>query len=120
MRKQSEFYKSYLGSASWKRKREEAIKRAGYCCEKCKAPSVDTRLEVHHKTYKRLGKEVPEDLIVLCKACHDKADWSRALNEWAMKVYGEEWLEVYDYEFMQEKFGDWIERKHSERLGENA
>ena len=28
------------------------------------------RLEVHHLSYARLGRELPDDLIVLCPACH--------------------------------------------------
>lgn len=28
------------------------------------------RLEVHHLTYERIGHEHPDDLIVLCPACH--------------------------------------------------
>ena len=36
------------------------------------------RLDVHHKTYARLGCEAPEDLEVLCRACHDERHTRRA------------------------------------------
>jgi len=29
-------------------------------------------LEVHHRTYERVGAERPADVIALCKACHEK------------------------------------------------
>lgn len=29
-------------------------------------------LEVHHRTYERLGNERPEDLVALCWCCHDE------------------------------------------------
>jgi hypothetical protein len=28
------------------------------------------KLEVHHRTYTRLGFEIPEDITVLCDDCH--------------------------------------------------
>lgn len=28
-------------------------------------------LEIHHKTYERLGHELDEDLVALCWTCHD-------------------------------------------------
>jgi hypothetical protein len=34
-------------------------------------------LQVHHRTYERLGEEVPEDLTVLCLSCHNQ--WHRGI-----------------------------------------
>ena len=61
-------YYDYLKSPQWQSVRDAALKRANYQCEKCKSAK---NLEVHHITYKRLGYELPEDLIVLCKDCHE-------------------------------------------------
>jgi hypothetical protein len=36
-------------------------------CQVCNSPHNP---EVHHRTYKRLGDERPNDLIVLCSDCH--------------------------------------------------
>ena len=55
-------------SIAWKSVREWALQRAGYKCEEC---GCDFSLQVHHKTYSRLGKEHPDDLIVLCQVCHE-------------------------------------------------
>jgi len=59
-------YKEYL---HWRKIRVEAIARANHRCQLC---NKDNILHVHHRTYERLGKELPEDLIVLCQSCHLK------------------------------------------------
>jgi len=62
-----EDYKVYLRTNSWRKRRDEAINRAGGRCEKCNSTR---RLDVHHLTYERIGKEDPGDLQVLCRSCH--------------------------------------------------
>jgi hypothetical protein len=66
-------YEQYLDTPHWHRTRYEAIQRADYTCEECHAyrPRM-THLEVHHLTYARRGKELPDDLRVLCSDCHAK------------------------------------------------
>ena len=61
-------YRDYLASPHWQKVRMEAIKRAKYCCQLCNSRK---RLEVHHRTYERLGRELPEDVIALCDGCHE-------------------------------------------------
>lgn len=60
-------YASYLLSPGWRRTRDAALRRAGWTCNRCPARK---RLEVHHRTYDRLGCELPADLEVLCADCH--------------------------------------------------
>jgi hypothetical protein len=70
---QSDFgvkYRDYLSSSDWQSKRRLALERAGNRCQLCASRSK--QLEVHHNSYKRLGHEEPEDLIVLCRACHQR------------------------------------------------
>lgn len=63
-------YAKYMQSPHWKATRSAALLRAGNMCEVC----LSTRqLEVHHKNYERLYRELPTDLAVLCKSCHDDA-----------------------------------------------
>jgi len=62
-------YQAYLRTQAWQSKRKAALKRAGYKCQKC---SDKYRLDVHHKTYERLGFERPDDLLVLCHKCHEE------------------------------------------------
>jgi len=65
----SQKYIQYLKSNQWKQRRAAALERAKFQCqfEKC---GEKQSLEVHHKTYDRLGNEDPGDLIVLCRGHH--------------------------------------------------
>lgn len=60
-------YADYLRSPEWRSKRQWALERAGYRCQVCNAPGL---LDVHHRTYQNLGRELPADLIVLCHEHH--------------------------------------------------
>lgn len=59
----------YYDSNNWIVKRNECIKRAGYQCEMCKSAK---NLHVHHITYERVPFELEDDLLCLCKKCHNK------------------------------------------------
>jgi len=60
-------YLEYLKTDSWKDKRREALRRAGYCCTVCGSKEG---LNVHHKHYKTLFHERLCDLDVLCRLHH--------------------------------------------------
>ena len=118
-RDQENFYKKYIVSPQWKKKRKQVLERATYKCEKCNATEG---LEVHHLTYDRLGQEELYDLLVVCKKCHEGEDELRiqrtesnrhrkAINSFGRKKYGEEWDSWKDPEFVAEEFHDWLERK---------
>jgi hypothetical protein len=71
-------YHWYLGSAFWRERREWALKRASYRCEKCKeAPAT----QVHHVTYLRVFNEIPSDLLAICESCHKKLHHKQAAND---------------------------------------
>lgn len=57
----------YLKTREWKVKRNRALIQAGSRCQVCASTH---RLEVHHRTYERLGNELLSDLVVLCRSCH--------------------------------------------------
>lgn len=61
-------YAEYLKSEHWRdlRKRKLASKMK-YRCYGC---GVNEGLELHHKTYKRMGQEWLMDVIWLCRGCH--------------------------------------------------
>ena len=63
----SHSYPGYLNSEKWKQKREEALKFYGNRCYYC---GSEQELQVHHRSYARLGSEKMKDLLVLCKLCH--------------------------------------------------
>ena len=62
-------YQDYLQSAHWKdvkqRYYRSKFKKECFICGKKNLP-----LHLHHRTYKRLGKEKLNDLILLCENCH--------------------------------------------------
>jgi len=60
-------YAAYLQTAAWRERAAEAKRRAGGTCALC--PST-LELEAHHRTYARVGHELPTDLVVLCNRCH--------------------------------------------------
>lgn len=60
-------YRTYLDSDAWRDRRRHLLRRVGYRCQVCNGSG---RLDVHHRTYVRLGHEHPEDLTVLCRTCH--------------------------------------------------
>ncbi|HSZ58656.1 MAG TPA: HNH endonuclease signature motif containing protein [Tepidisphaeraceae bacterium] len=60
-------YKEYLSSEDWAELRAEAIERAGGECERCGSTE---NLQVHHRTYRRLGQERLSDLECVCDECH--------------------------------------------------
>ena len=61
-------YADYLRTHHWQRVREAAIDRARHRCQLCNYAS---QLQVHHRTYERRGSEREDDVIVLCKRCHE-------------------------------------------------
>lgn len=61
-------YDDYLRTPEWKMTRAAALVRADHQC--AMDPSHTGILEVHHRHYERRGAELPSDLIVLCRACH--------------------------------------------------
>jgi len=60
------WYDHYLRSEQWQQKRQAILERDGHCV-KC---FRERSLVVHHLTYKRVGNELLEDLITLCRQCH--------------------------------------------------
>lgn len=62
-------YRRYLKSNTWLRVRIRIFKLRGYQCEKC-GISEGVQLEVHHRSYERLGFELDSDLQILCRICH--------------------------------------------------
>ena len=64
------FYRQYLKSDAWKRKRYVVLKRDNWTCQYC----GDKATEVHHKKYARvnIGREPIEWLVSICRGCHQE------------------------------------------------
>lgn len=65
-------YQEYINSAAWKFRADQAKERAGGRCQLCNKTDWKGTLHAHHRTYERLGHELPEDITVLCPSCHAK------------------------------------------------
>lgn len=63
-------YSSKLKSPEWQKRRLEILSRDNFTCQLC--TDATTELQVHHKKYNGEPHESPsEDLITLCKHCHE-------------------------------------------------
>lgn len=62
-------YIKYINSDAWRAMRSRVLERDSCRCRDCGHTSP--RNHVHHLTYARLGRERLDDLVTLCKACHD-------------------------------------------------
>lgn len=60
----------YLRSKHWRRLRAKVAQRAGYTCERKGCIAYGDNLDVHHKTYERIGHERLDDLVYLCRPDH--------------------------------------------------
>lgn len=80
-------YLEYLDSPEWWRLRKLAVQRADHKCERCGAKEL---LNVHHRTYQRLGAEYLNDLEVLCETCHRMEHAARNREKRTYELYGQQ------------------------------
>ena len=70
------YYESYLNSPAWYRKRQQwylAWRQATGTepvCAVCGQVWTLRKGHLHHRTYARLGRELPTDLVAMCAADH--------------------------------------------------
>jgi len=62
----TEQLRAYYDSEQWLATRQRILTERPLC-ERCR--SVASR-QIHHRTYVRLGHERPEDILALCRECH--------------------------------------------------
>jgi len=118
-------YQAHIRSAKWRNMRNDMLRLRNNRCERC---TSQYNLELHHKTYERLGRELIADLELLCHRCHEQADIERAtqgrirsaqaryyaaLNTYATKKYGDDWVSWGD-DGIAEEFNQWIEARRDE------
>lgn len=73
---------AFRRTAHWRKICRLAFDRDGGKCAVCKGRSGDTRLEVHHVTYDRLGEELLTDVLLMCQRCHaTEHQWQRRLGK---------------------------------------
>lgn len=62
-------YEDYINSQKWQRQRAN---RMAIDNNECKLCFSRTNLHVHHITYENFGNEPMNELITVCKSCHEK------------------------------------------------
>ena len=69
-KRRTDYYREYLKSDAWQRKRYVVLKRDNWRCVYCDAPAT----QVHHKKYAKynIGKEPIDWLVSVCKNCHEQ------------------------------------------------
>lgn len=69
-KRRKEYYRQYLKSDAWKRKRYVVLKRDNWTCQYCGGKAT----ELHHKKYARrnIGKEPIKWLVSICRNCHQE------------------------------------------------
>lgn len=68
---EGEEYQKGAQSGFWN-VREFVIWRDNHTCQHCKGKSNDSVLEVHHIESRKKGGNAPNNLVTLCKTCHQK------------------------------------------------
>jgi DNA-binding XRE family transcriptional regulator len=75
-------YRLYLKSAWWTQRRKLYWDNHKRKCTVCGAFALD----LHHKTYININNEKDEDLMALCRACHDQIHYEYELKKKNKKI----------------------------------
>ncbi len=69
-KRRRDYYKDYLQSDAWQRKRYVVFRRDNWQCVYC----GERATQVHHKKYAKynIGKEPIDWLVSICKNCHEQ------------------------------------------------
>jgi hypothetical protein len=80
-------YAEYLASEHWQNIRAtwkpREVRDGRAACEFCL--SSDRTLALHHKTYRRLGRELSTDLFLICNVCHERTHKRFKNGRWSLK-----------------------------------
>ena len=83
-------YQKYLKTAAWRRRRARKLRQQPRC-KFHRLGDCGGGLDVHHRTYERLGREKMSDLEVMCRKHHDLWHELKDVNKWMTKKYGKNW-----------------------------
>lgn len=70
MRKRTRVYREYIDGPEWAARREAYYETHSKVCAEC---GITKKVQLHHKTYVRLGSELDSDLVPLCSKHHRQA-----------------------------------------------
>lgn len=112
-----DLYRDYVASAAWANRRREEIAKAGRQCAECGGGET-IPLQVHHLSYKRLGAELPGDLVVLCRLCHECRHGRSQIVRAVEAVFGSEDPErEQEREENKRRCGHYRDRNHVAAAG---
>lgn len=76
-------YPEYIVSAEWYNRCRRFFGDAPQCSVRaCRKRFREGRVQIHHRTYARLGRELSTDVLPLCDKCHAEAHkWSEWYRE---------------------------------------
>jgi uncharacterized protein YnzC (UPF0291/DUF896 family) len=78
-KKLSKSYYDYIESQAWQAKRSKRLMIDNLTCQRCGSKKD---VQVHHLTYENFGNEdVYNDLITLCKRCHEDVEREKEKNK---------------------------------------
>lgn len=85
------YQRTFRGSASWKRKRSEILKRDRYVCRLClhRGRLTTHNLEVHHIVPVELNQDlklVDDNLISVCADCHREVEGKEEYMELCREI----------------------------------
>jgi 5-methylcytosine-specific restriction endonuclease McrA len=80
-----QYHKAYMHSTRWHLLRATVLTQSNYECASCKSKHV---LQLHHRHYQTLGCESVDDVIVLCKQCHEMLHVAKDVLRSEMFVVG--------------------------------
>lgn len=66
--KHSSDYLRYIRSAKWDRRKVDYYSKHPKVCRAC---GTKNEIHLHHHTYRRMRHELDEDLVPLCRTCHE-------------------------------------------------
>ena len=100
-------YWVHLASIEWEALRREAMRRAGFRCERQRPgdPPHPGPFELHHLHYDTVGFETLEDVELLCQSCHRTEHAPRNRQKRLFEAYGQQrlfdrWIEPREFEAM--------------------
>jgi hypothetical protein len=98
----------------WQKTRRRKLRQQPWCKFRslggCRAP-----LDVHHRTYERLGHERMSDLDVVCRRHHDLWHALQDIDRWMTKKVGRDWRKKVPLRRAIAMYTQWVssrERRH--------
>lgn len=80
-------YINYLQTEHWRWLREDVFERWGRVCINC---GSNDQVDAHHMVYRNLTDCTPDDLLPLCRRCHDRYHWAKKQklldHKWIVKA----------------------------------